>query len=365
MGIVDLILLFIIFSYVVLMLILAIAFWFPVELKRNIEVNGFSILVPFKNEQEQIQQLVESLKKSYLNYSIKNVEVLFINDHSTDASVNVLHQALVNFPFQHQIIHQNEDDNGKKKAIILGVSQAKYERIITLDADCVIDENWLFEITKLTYGLGIGIVVQNDETNTYSLLNAIQITEGLLLQGITIGSANVSIPLLCSGANLTYSKDDFIKFEPYKDNIEIASGDDMFLLNCFIENQIEAVPIKKAKVYTQTEKDVTNYIKRSVRWASKTSDLKMPVLMFISILTFAVNLIFINSLFIWLFEGGQMHFFNCLIKFLVDFLFLFSLSIALKKLYLLIFAPLIALVYPIYLIAIAIMMIRYNKKEWN
>jgi poly-beta-1,6-N-acetyl-D-glucosamine synthase len=365
MNVAEVLQICLVLGYFVLMLILAVFSVLPADTTQKVEVNGFSILIPFKNEADNLNELVQSLITSLMKYNQQNCEVIFINDHSTDDSLDVLKEALQNTVFEYTIIETDEGVMGKKQAIQLGISTAKYDRIITLDADCKVDENWMIQMSKLTDGLGIGVVIQHDENNKFTLLNALQSTEGMLLQGITIGSSNLQIPLLCSGANLSYSKSDFLKIKPYSDNTDIASGDDMFLLTKFIENDVHIVPVKNAIVYTKTEDEVVNYLKRSVRWIAKTTDLKMPVLFFISILTFVVNVIFIYSLFFWLFEGSTFHLFNCLIKFLVDFLFLFSLSIVFKKLYLLIFAPLIALVYPIYLIVIGILMIRYNKKVWN
>jgi len=186
-----------------------------------------------------------------------------------------------------------------------------------------------------------------------------------MLQGITLGSANLMIPMLCSGANLSYSKEDFIALKPYMDNLVIASGDDMFLLEKFRKNDLPIVSAQKAIVYTTTENNWSDLIKRSSRWISKTTQLKNNFLSGISVLTFVANLLFILSFVLWLITSNEWWLFNCLIKFLVDFLLLFSVSLAFKKLYLLIFAPLIVFIYPIYLFWVGLAALSYKKKDWN
>ncbi len=351
--------------YGIFILCVGAFFLLPVGETQSSTVQGFTVLIPFKNEEKNIAHLIRSLQKSYTQYSKNEVEFLFLNDHSIDNSLQVLEHELMEVTFEWRIVSLQNELKGKKMALILGVELAKYERIITLDADCVVASDWLSEMTRITVGLGIGVVIQHNEQMPFSVLTALQSTEGLMLQGITLGSANLMIPLLCSGANLSYSKEDFIALQPYMDNLDIASGDDMFLLEKFRKNDLPIVSAQKAIVYTTTENNWSDLIKRSSRWIAKTTQLKNNFLSGISVLTFVANLLFILSFVLWLITANDWWLFNCLIKFLVDFLLLFSVSLAFKKLYLLIFAPLIVFIYPIYLFWVGMAALSYKKKDWN
>ena len=46
--------------------------------------NTFSIIVPFRNEAQNLPACIASLKK--LDYPKELLEIIFVNDHSTDAS---------------------------------------------------------------------------------------------------------------------------------------------------------------------------------------------------------------------------------------------------------------------------------------
>jgi cellulose synthase/poly-beta-1,6-N-acetylglucosamine synthase-like glycosyltransferase len=56
--------------------------------KKKEETNTFSIIIPFRNEAKNIPCLANSLAQ--LNYSKNQYEVIFVDDDSTDNSVNML-----------------------------------------------------------------------------------------------------------------------------------------------------------------------------------------------------------------------------------------------------------------------------------
>jgi cell shape-determining protein MreC len=62
----------------VLMLILAVFSLLPTDTIQKVEVNGFSILIPFKNEADNLNELVQSLISSFINYNKQNFEVIFM-----------------------------------------------------------------------------------------------------------------------------------------------------------------------------------------------------------------------------------------------------------------------------------------------
>ena len=99
---------------------------------------NFSVIIPFKNEKENLQELLDSLSAQKTQ---ANFEVILIDDFSTDAAeplqldfIKLLHRK--DFP-------DNPKISSKQNAIDIGVSQAKYEYLIFTDADMIFNENWL------------------------------------------------------------------------------------------------------------------------------------------------------------------------------------------------------------------------------
>ena len=78
------------------------------------KVNSLTVLIPFRNEQDNIPLLLKSL--SGLQYSTEAVEFIFINDHSVDNSVDTLMLGLEHFPFPHKSISLEEKHFGQKKS---------------------------------------------------------------------------------------------------------------------------------------------------------------------------------------------------------------------------------------------------------
>jgi hyaluronan synthase len=89
-----------------------------------------TIIVPVKNEEENIRRCVQSCIDS--TYSPK--EIMVVNDGSTDHTPRILDQMHKEYPVLH-IIHLSKSI-GKKKAIELATEIAKGEIYVFMDSDC-------------------------------------------------------------------------------------------------------------------------------------------------------------------------------------------------------------------------------------
>ena len=72
------------------------------------------------------------------------------------------------------------------------------------------------------------------ESNT-TFLQQFQLIDFLSMQGATIGGFGIQQPFMANGANLAYQKELFIKLNGFENNNTIASGDDVFLLENFMD----------------------------------------------------------------------------------------------------------------------------------
>ncbi|RJQ38222.1 glycosyltransferase [Candidatus Microgenomates bacterium] len=90
-----------------------------------------SFVVPLFNEQESLELFYLELKKSTLSY--KKSEIIFIDDGSTDKSLEILKRLAKKD--QNIRIFSFRKNWGKAEALTLGFSKAKGDYIVTLDAD--------------------------------------------------------------------------------------------------------------------------------------------------------------------------------------------------------------------------------------
>jgi glycosyltransferase involved in cell wall biosynthesis len=95
--------------------------------------SSFSILVPCRNEAENVSELVVTL--GALDHS--RYEVIFIDDNSTDGTGELLRQAIRNHPAMKVVSAAPLPDNwmGKPWALSQGLSHATHDYIVTVDAD--------------------------------------------------------------------------------------------------------------------------------------------------------------------------------------------------------------------------------------
>ena len=110
-----------------------------------------SIIVSARNEENNILRCLEHLVKQ--NYLPELFEIIIVNDFSEDSTEKIVDE-FIQFHKQVSIrlINLSEiysvTEGSKKKAINEGVKQAKGELIITTDADCVMNHNWIRSIVN-------------------------------------------------------------------------------------------------------------------------------------------------------------------------------------------------------------------------
>ena len=157
----------------------------------------FSVIIPFRNEAKNLPQLLESIQS--LKYPKHLFEVIFVNDFSEDDSVHIISSNLSNKPsnsIDFSIINNSIKTNAPKKdAISKAINLAKYEWIITTDADCLLPEYWLDSFDEFIQKIKpkcVAAPVTYQVENSF--LNRFQILDMLSLQGATIGGFGIKKP---------------------------------------------------------------------------------------------------------------------------------------------------------------------------
>lgn len=292
-----------------------------------LEKHYFSVVVPFRNEAKNLPELLKSLQQ--LNYPTTHFELLLINDASSDNSEAIVHNILKGSAINYKILQNTPNQSSPKKtAITLAIHAAQFSWIVTTDADCTVPKNWLHTLNIFIQKTeAICVAMPVDYHTQPSFLHTYQQLDNWSLQAVTIGSFGLENPLLSNGANFAYTKDAFHEVNGFKDNLHIASGDDMFLLEKFklkFPKKIAYLKSEDAIVSTLPVNSWRQLSSQRVRWASKTSQQK-------SIATKALGLlVFLNCIFILISPIVMIYsttaFVACLtgllIKLLADFLFM-------------------------------------------
>jgi len=322
----------------------------------------FSIVIPFRDEAENLKAFLESL--SLLNYPVELFEVLLIDDDSKDESVEIIKRFLPQGVGVRNDIHiiKNEriSKSPKKDAVEIAIKNAHFDWIITTDADCIIPQNWLQNFDAYIQAHQVKLIAAPVTFNSSnSLLDQFQLLDFLSLQGSTIGSFGVGKPFMCNGANLCYEKQTFMDVNGFDGNEHIASGDDIFLLEKIVLQNPKEVHFLKSDqsiITTNPESTFKELISQRVRWAAKSASYSNSFSKLVSIAVFSMN-----ALLILLFLGSLIGYYSWwifiiifLIKFCIDFILLFKTASFFKKQSVLKHYVWSSFVYPIYTIFIAL-----------
>jgi len=240
--------------------------------------SSFSIVIPFRNEAENLPNLLKSI--SQINYPKNKFEIILVNDDSDDNSIEIIEKFKIqNSKLNISIINnQKRSKSPKKDAINIAIKNSKFNWILTTDADCILSVNWLIVLNGFIHSQDPKMIVMPVSYEIDGdLLDGFQILELLSLQGATMGGFGIGHPILCNGANLCYKKNCFLELEGFSGNDNIASGDDIFMLEKMVRKYPTKVSYLKSKeviVKTKTEKQFSDMVNQRIRWAKKTTSYK-------------------------------------------------------------------------------------------
>lgn len=136
----------------------------------------FSIVVPAWNEEVGILRTMSSV----LYNGYENVELVVINDGSTDNSDNVIRRYIKELTntdpgIAQKIKYKYQSNGGKGEALNTGIQMATGDIIVTIDADSALKEGSLQNLTKYYLDDSIfGVVGNVQVTNTRTLIGLAQ-----------------------------------------------------------------------------------------------------------------------------------------------------------------------------------------------
>ena len=315
--------------YTILILVSIFVLLFP---ERENDLAGFiptekiSIVIPFRNEAQNIILCLKGI--ALQDYPNDLLEIILIDDDSTDNSKQLVEDFLRDKNISHKTIElKNHKLTGKKNAIEFGIAQSSGNIIITRDADTFTkNSEWLKTIVHQLQHTDV--VLAPVVLSGSSFIQSFQQFENMAITSMGYAFAKIKLPFVCSGANLAYKKESFLKANPYKNNKHIASGDDMFLLQIFIDKGFSISSTKNTHtiVYTNAEESVSSFIHQRIRWASKSKNLRLKTTWLIGSILFLSNFILLIMGVSAFFGGINYKFclfaliYKCIIEFLLLFL---------------------------------------------
>jgi len=226
-----------------------------------------SVIVPFRNEANILYDTLEDFK----NLSVE--EIIFCNDHSDDNSKDIVRGYIDKYGIKNWKLIDNRSE-GKKAAITTAVNISSHNIIFTTDADCTVTDKGIIYLLSEFRDREIQMVCGPVSVNPgKSFLSKYQLAEWASITLVTNYFFKISKPLMCSAANMAYRKSAFRGVDGYKNNENVSSGDDEYLLKKIAKTygpkSILYINHPHALVTTFPTPDLPLYLSQRARWAGK------------------------------------------------------------------------------------------------
>ncbi|MEY3236343.1 MAG: hypothetical protein RI883_444 [Bacteroidota bacterium] len=325
---------------------------------KSISLNDLVVIIPFRNEEKRIECLLNSISAS------KELpkEFIFVNDHSSDKSVEIISKKLAGISFR--IIELPNGVEGKKRAIRYAIQQTTSDYILSFDADIEFKPNYFSKLKKLS------------EADLYilpAILKAKKLHEHLyevdliLVNAANCGIAGLKRPIMASGANLLYKRDAFEKFDNFESHTHMPSGDDIYLLRDFRKQKadIRLVTDTNFSVETETPQSLKEFFNQRLRWIAKTGDVKDQLSSVLAIVQIILTLTFVSCLVIFIIQDewkSALIFY--ILKTTIDLVLFLPYFNRIKRMKSWLFIPIYELLFPIYSVVILCAMYLY-KPVWK
>ena len=333
-----------------------------------------SIIIPVRNESEHIQDCIKAvIAQSYPRHLY---EIIVVDDYSTDPTYSLAkeieYDSLIVLDLSKYFGEASERVPNKKKAITIGIKNAKGQLIVTTDGDCLMGEQWLETMVDFyrnhDYKFITGPVMLRPAKNMLTLFQQIDV---ISMIGITGGTIANGYPTMCNGANLLYEKKAFHEVDGYKGNTDIPTGDDIFLMQKIEMLSPDSIGFVKnidACVYSQPESTFDSFVAQRVRWTSKSTAFQKRSVTFMLAFAYLLNLLILIFIPI-AFQPFEMAWLPLAVafgaKFLLDLIFNIAVTGFFKRRILLLLMPVFEPLHILYIVCIGVLGLsgKYTWKE--
>lgn len=324
--------------------------YFSVEKHKTAEQN-ISVVVACRNEEPNLKKLLEALQ----NQSVKNFELILVNDHSTDATRVIMDSEQSKLE---NVVIIDAEGFGKKQAVKQAVGIAKGKLIVTTDADCRPETTWIETIGQFQQKFPSDLIICPVKFSTGdTLFSKLQALEFATLVASGAGAAGATMPILCNGANLAFTKKAWLESQDDL-HVEEMSGDDVFLLLAIKKRKGTIRFLKSANAFVSTPSSPTikSFIRQRKRWASKSTAYSDWQIILTACAVFSISVLEIVSLLLMFFNGKFAVLFMILFitKYLTDLFFLSYVRYFFNLRNLGINSFILSLFYPFYIVMVAL-----------
>jgi cellulose synthase/poly-beta-1,6-N-acetylglucosamine synthase-like glycosyltransferase len=231
-----------------------------------------SLLIPFRNEEHNLEACCQALQK--LNYPADKLEILLLNDSSTDGSLDIINPYLQKNPLFKLVNVESEQNNlrGKMNVLAQGIQKSDAEFIFITDADCQPHTNWLQ--TMLTYfdketALISGFtLICSAKPNSSKLFEKLQTIDWIFLQSLAHGASKIKRPITVIGNNIAFKRQVYNDLGGYV-KIGFSITEDHALMQAILDRtnyNVKYICAAESPVYSNPLANFSDFMQQRLRW---------------------------------------------------------------------------------------------------
>jgi biofilm PGA synthesis N-glycosyltransferase PgaC len=240
----------------------------PWKLKLDGEFSpSVTILVPMYNEEKMIQLKLKNLLE--VSYPKEKMEVILIDDASTDQTSTKAHEFAKNNPELSMKILSQYPRGGKSRALNKGLKVSSNDIIIMSDADTFWHRDILRQalpyLSDPTVGAITGHGIPSNSAESW-VAKAEDNYMGLMFL-LRLGESKIHSTIRFEGCFCAFKKNAFEQFD-----VESGCDDSGTALNV-VENKLRAILVPEAFVFAEVRHELMDRVKAKIRRATQLTGL--------------------------------------------------------------------------------------------
>ncbi len=241
------------------------------QLRKGYEPS-LSIVIPCKNEEKAIYHTMQSCLET--NYPEDKVEIIAINDGSTDNTLAEMLRLKRDYPDRNVKVINFKKNKGKRWGMYVGFKKATGEIILQIDSDSFPAKEALRKIVMPFLDPRVGATVgHTDPSNPdVNLMTRVQTAYYFMsFRALKATESIFDMVFCCSGCFSAYrAKYVLPVLDPWLNEKfmgkEIIFGDDRALTNWMIRKGYKTIYVADAIAYTSVPERFKQFLKQQVRW---------------------------------------------------------------------------------------------------
>jgi cellulose synthase/poly-beta-1,6-N-acetylglucosamine synthase-like glycosyltransferase len=181
-------------------------------------------------------------------YPDDKLEIIIVDDRSTDNTGKIIEEFIYNKIRFKKIVTSKEIGKlkGKTNALANAVEISAGEIILTTDADCIVEPEWVYR-TASYYQKDVAMVNGFTNQDAFNNFSGLQAIDFIYLLTVASGAVNLGFPISCIGNNMSYRKSVYKETGGYE-NLPFSVTEDSLLLHAINR-------LKKYKIIYPLDKD--------------------------------------------------------------------------------------------------------------